>query len=266
LLAVSALPDLQIDEALAALEFAVGLTECTDAEAFATQIGLLERLIGAESALVSSCEGWAPTTTIEAGDPSVYTPDLMAATVPNWRDHPVLAHDVVGGGHGARRVSDFLSAREWRRRPLFNDFYRPLGMSWELSAQLAWGPAGSSCCVTLHRDGRDFDRREMALLDAVTPHLRAARARVTPRAGTAATDGRSVAPDAGPSAAQLGRRLSLTARQAEVLLRLAAGRTNAGIAADLGISVNTVARHVEAIYRRLGVNTRVAAARVALDG
>lgn len=264
---MSVVPELQIDEALAALEFAAGLTACTDADGFATQIGLLPRLIGAETALVSSCEGWAAATTIEAGDPSVYTPDLMAAMAPNWRDHPVMAHDVVGGGHGARRVSDFLTAREWRRRTLFNDFYRPLGMSWELSAQLAWGPPGSSCCVTLHRDGRDFDRREMALLDAVAPHLRAARARVRPPADAATTtDGRSVPPGTGLSAAQLGERLALTARQAEVLARLAAGRTNAGIAADLGISVNTVARHVEAIYRRLGVNTRVAAARVAFDG
>jgi DNA-binding CsgD family transcriptional regulator len=57
--------------------------------------------------------------------------------------------------------------------------------------------------------------------------------------------------------------LGLTPRQAEVLACLAQGKLNAEIAATLAISPNTVARHLEAIFERLGVQTRTAAAAVA---
>jgi DNA-binding CsgD family transcriptional regulator len=40
---------------------------------------------------------------------------------------------------------------------------------------------------------------------------------------------------------------------------LAEGRTNAQIAEELFVSTKTVARHLESIYRKLGVNHRGAA-------
>jgi DNA-binding CsgD family transcriptional regulator len=51
----------------------------------------------------------------------------------------------------------------------------------------------------------------------------------------------------------------LTDREAEVLACLAAGRTNAEIAAVLVISSKTVARHLSNIFAKLGVTTRTAA-------
>ncbi len=68
-----------------------------------------------------------------------------------------------------------------------------------------------------------------------------------------------------PQAAELGRLLPITRREADVLARLAAGRTNDGIAHDLGISRPTVVRHVERIYTKLAVRTRAAATRAALE-
>ena len=52
----------------------------------------------------------------------------------------------------------------------------------------------------------------------------------------------------------------LRPREAEVLVRLAAGMSAREIAADLYLSVNTVKTHTRNLYRKLGVNTRVAAA------
>jgi DNA-binding CsgD family transcriptional regulator/PAS domain-containing protein len=57
--------------------------------------------------------------------------------------------------------------------------------------------------------------------------------------------------------------LGLTRRQAEVLSWLAQGKANVEIAAILAISPNTVARHVEAIFEALGVQSRTAAAAAA---
>ncbi len=53
--------------------------------------------------------------------------------------------------------------------------------------------------------------------------------------------------------------LGLSSRQAEVLARVALGRTNAQVAADLHVSARTVQKHLENIYDRLGVRSRSAA-------
>lgn len=54
--------------------------------------------------------------------------------------------------------------------------------------------------------------------------------------------------------------LGLSARQAEVLLHVAEGRTNAEVAEVLHLSPRTVQKHLENIYDRLGVRSRTAAA------
>jgi DNA-binding response OmpR family regulator len=56
----------------------------------------------------------------------------------------------------------------------------------------------------------------------------------------------------------------LTAREAEVLEWVAAGKTNRDIAAILDISPRTVTKHLERIFVKLGVETRTAAARHAV--
>lgn len=60
-------------------------------------------------------------------------------------------------------------------------------------------------------------------------------------------------------------RLGLSEREAEVLWLLTRGRSVNQIAADLGISVGTVKKHLEHVYRKLGVSTAGAAVAVAFD-
>ncbi len=57
---------------------------------------------------------------------------------------------------------------------------------------------------------------------------------------------------------------ALTEREREVLARVAAGDSNATIAAELYLSVGTVKIHVSRILDKLGVSTRTQAAAVAL--
>jgi predicted ATPase/DNA-binding CsgD family transcriptional regulator/DNA-binding XRE family transcriptional regulator len=58
---------------------------------------------------------------------------------------------------------------------------------------------------------------------------------------------------------------NLTKRQAEVLRMLAAGLTNKQIATELYLSPATVERHLATIYGKLGVGSRVEAARFAIE-
>lgn len=56
------------------------------------------------------------------------------------------------------------------------------------------------------------------------------------------------------------KKLGLSRREADVLLWIARGQSNAEIGASLCISPRTVKKHLERVYRKLGVKTRLAAA------
>ena len=58
----------------------------------------------------------------------------------------------------------------------------------------------------------------------------------------------------------LAARLSLTAREAEVLLWIARGKANRDIADILALSPRTVNKHLETIFAKLGVENRASAA------
>ena len=337
-------------DARTALEIAGELAACRNQEDLHRQLGELPRLIGADSGILTGFG--AAGIVLEAGDRALYRRDLLDIANLHWRDHPVIVGDLERPTSAAQRLSDFVSVRLRRRRGLFGDFYRPLGMTGELSLQLDWGPPGRSLCLVLHRAGGDFGDREVTMLNHLRPHLRAARARVAldaeyadrlgllgrglqasgRQAVVVGRDGAIIAADeaargtlgrwfggdpgtipmslqdwwngsraehgsasfeitAGqrglkvqvipgadedllllcerddtvPVATRLEGLLPITRREAEVLAQLAAGRTNDGIAYDLGISRHTVVRHVERIYLKLGAHTRAAATRVALD-
>lgn len=65
--------------------------------------------------------------------------------------------------------------------------------------------------------------------------------------------------------AQLAHQLKLTLREADVLYWVALGKTNRDIAGILQMSPRTVNKHLEHVFQKLNVETRTAAAAVALS-
>lgn len=65
-------------------------------------------------------------------------------------------------------------------------------------------------------------------------------------------------------ATRLQQRLKLTEREAEVLLWISYGKSNADISEVLTVSPRTVQKHLERIFEKLGVETRAAAAAMAI--
>jgi DNA-binding CsgD family transcriptional regulator len=91
--------------------------------------------------------------------------------------------------------------------------------------------------VALERWNSPFDDRDVAMLQMLAPMLaRLSRERFTPQLPT-----------------------SLTTQERRVLGHVAAGRSNAEIAEALFVAPSTVRKHLENVYRKLGVTNRVAA-------
>jgi DNA-binding NarL/FixJ family response regulator len=76
---------------------------------------------------------------------------------------------------------------------------------------------------------------------------------------------RYVPPEVERCLAQRQRRPQLTSRESTVLELLAQARSNAAIAALLGITIGTVKLHVRSVLAKLGVEDRAQAAVVALE-
>lgn len=75
---------------------------------------------------------------------------------------------------------------------------------------------------------------------------------------------RLMSDEVGGEEAALKRRFQLTAREAEVLLWIARGKSNRDIGDILGLSPRTVNKHLEQVYAKLGVENRASAAVMAL--
>jgi len=91
--------------------------------------------------------------------------------------------------------------------------------------------------IWFDRENTPFSERDLALLDLLAPVLqRQLRQRPTPHLPA-----------------------SLTVQERRVLMEVAAGSSNAEIAATLFIAPSTVRKHLEHAYRKLGVHNRMAA-------
>jgi DNA-binding CsgD family transcriptional regulator len=65
--------------------------------------------------------------------------------------------------------------------------------------------------------------------------------------------------------ARLGRADGLTLREVEILRLVSAGMTNRQAAERCGLSIRTVDAHLRSIYAKLGIKSRSAATRYAVE-
>jgi DNA-binding CsgD family transcriptional regulator len=247
-----------------------------------------------------------------------------------WRlrdTHPVCGYRAASGDWTtARKVSDFVPLREFRRTPVYDAFYR--GVDHWLDVGLPAAPARTRVFIFVRYGRPDFDERDRLVAELLQPHLarrgEEAQAALDGAAALAAVEegmpheaghvvlssAKGVIEFASASSRALLRRYlgieggripaevlcqrelrlshrdrrlrlriaktgglyvlmldefdarieKLTARERQILEQVVAGRGNDLIALDLGIAPATVAKHLEHVYRKLGVPNRTAAA------
>jgi DNA-binding CsgD family transcriptional regulator len=167
-----------------------------------------------------------------------------------WRlvhEHPLCAQSVARRFE-ALKISDFVTSRELRRREIYSEWFRPWGTEQELEVGIPSPLWHTKTLVFGRSEARpDFDERDRSVLSALQPHLvqlyRNARLRqqLADRWGDGVVAG------------------DLTDREREILVLVREGKTNSQIACELWIAHGTVRKHLEHIYRKLGVQSRTAA-------
>ena len=206
---------------------------------------------------------WSPRELLEFS----LAADDPATILQIWRAYPrVRQDDPLPGGasHGsplpdrawlgrALVISDFVSDREFRRRGLYAEICKPLGVRAVMKVFLPTGRE-SGASLVFDKTRSRFTETDRLTLQRVVPHLVQLRRNAHVR---------KTYPALFDSTAAARTRLQrLTPRERVVLARAAAGETNTTIAEALFVSPGTVRKHLEHIYDKLEVRTRTEAAAI----
>jgi DNA-binding CsgD family transcriptional regulator len=182
---------------------------------------------------------------VEPADDSIF-PDGEKLLQQHLHEHPLLAQVQATGDGRARRISDFLSDRQFRSLGLYHDFYRRRGVGYQTAIAVP-APGGGLIAVAVNRQGHDFSSDDLELLDLLRIHVGQAAALALP-----------AHPGSAGSLDAAANRL-LTPRQARILQLVSDGQSDHGIARTLGISTRTVQAHLQHTYRALDVTSRTEA-------
>jgi DNA-binding CsgD family transcriptional regulator len=85
--------------------------------------------------------------------------------------HQIPMHARWNRGDGqALKISDFLSPSTYKKKEIYNEFYRPMRIPFTIGVSL---PISRQRLITIgsHRDGKDFTERERTTLNLIQPHL-----------------------------------------------------------------------------------------------
>jgi hypothetical protein len=102
-------------------------------------------------------------------EPVVGLPDAAAIFARHMGDLPTFKSYRRGEG-SATKVSDFMTHRQFHRTAIYNEFYRPAGIEYQISKGLP-GEPGLVTAITMLRRRPDFSERDRRLLDLLRPHL-----------------------------------------------------------------------------------------------
>ncbi|WP_239376468.1 MULTISPECIES: LuxR family transcriptional regulator [unclassified Frankia] len=218
----------------------------------------MQRLIGSSSAAVTIIDHRRRRLVGAA----VQRPEDNLSLVPSFeRD---FIHHPAFGAHDAGRIrqgmvlslSDLMDARSLYQNPLYATCYRPIGIMDQLLAFIGVDVSRGVVAI-FNRSRRGVSARDREMIKIIIPHVGQAMERHRERQALLAaahTAGQRAEPL--PRAARQLR--GLTPREREVAESLAEGASDRQIARALEIAERTVNKHLENIYRKLGVNSRTA--------
>jgi DNA-binding CsgD family transcriptional regulator len=224
----------------------------TSTRGFAVEgVARLRRLVPSDLTTLSICDLATNHRAVVSDAPSPLSRTQIEAFDRHFHEHPLVRAHGRNRAATTHRMSDLVPLARLRRTPLFNEYYRPLGIAHVVAVPVH--VRGSELVsFVLNRAGRDFSERDRDCLELMRPHL-GGLFRLSRELESARGAWGVPAPASGDGA-------GVTPRERDVMRWLAAGKTDRDIADILGISRRTVHKHLQRIYEKLGVETRTAAA------
>jgi DNA-binding CsgD family transcriptional regulator len=108
---------------------------------------------------------------------SIENPQLTSAAdletflrVMQQNPNPLLNHFAMTREPAARRMSDFVTSRQFHDLPIYTDFYRRLRLEFMLGTFVNDIPPAFDG-ITLNRDRHDFSERDRSVLTLLRPHV-----------------------------------------------------------------------------------------------
>jgi DNA-binding CsgD family transcriptional regulator len=159
-----------------------------------------------------------------------------------WRayfhDRHCSYSDRTGDHRTITTTSDFYTSSQWHDSPMYAEFFKQFRIEHEAMVCLSAPPGRNRRLLFDRSGGVDFSDRERLLLSLLRPHLDELCRDL---------EHRRLQPP------------QLTPSQWKVLRLVARGHSNAEIARQLFVSKDTVRKHLENIFARLGVSSRTEA-------
>jgi DNA-binding CsgD family transcriptional regulator len=192
---------------------------------------------------------------VDAGRFLDSTPETEADDALYWATGPcpITEYRLRTGDATAARISDVIGRARWHEQPVYREYFAPVGLDHILDIGLSPNRRHYRD-ISLFRGGDvpDFSERDRAVLELLRPHFRAREARAALLDYAA-----GLGPAGGGDPDERDARLTI--REREVVALVAAGKTNAQVAAALWVTPATVKKHLENVYLKLGVGTRAGA-------
>jgi DNA-binding CsgD family transcriptional regulator len=229
-----------------------------DTDAFATAgVRALTTYVGADLATLSDCDLVGGHRRVLGARPATLGQTAIATFDRHFRAHPLVAFHARHRDGGAHRISDSWSRATFERTPLYDEYYRPIGIRHAVAVPL-YVDGTRLVSFVLNRADRDFGDDEIAALDFVRGPLSALYRRlIEVDADRVVATRRARSANAPVTTAEPA---ALTMRESEIMRWVIAGKSDAQIAAIVGASARTVQKHLQHVYVKLGVESRTAAA------
>ena len=97
-------------------------------------------------------------------------PILKEMFMRHYSEHPALAYYAQTGDERSYRISDFISRCQFHNLTLFNEYYRPSNVEYQILTGIRTSP-NQMVGIALDRDCTDFTEDERLSLDLLRPHL-----------------------------------------------------------------------------------------------
>lgn len=143
-----------------------------DAAAFSSGlVRLLSTLIPADICSYDAIDAQSQQADLQwTPDDVVMIPDGFSILAKHVDDNPIVPHFRKTGDGSAKMVSDFLSQRTFRARPLYEEFYKHYGISFHLITALSIN-GQTTLTLAYHRGGKEFSERDRRILNGFRPHV-----------------------------------------------------------------------------------------------